>query len=112
MDANRPVEVDTVIIDKALGLKTPVHPFGNGGAHLLLGKVEQALKACERIGLAELADELGDTLLAEPARAQLTANVAQHQFRRAAVSGDDPLNLDIALAAAERAHRGKMQALV
>src|SRR5204862_334318 len=60
----------------------------------------------------EFSDEFGDTLFAEPACAQLAANVAKHQFRGAAVGGDDPLDLDIALAAAEITHGGQMQAFV
>src|SRR5258706_15082239 len=112
MDAHGFVELDAVIVDEALGFKAPVHPFGNCGAHLFLGKIEQSLKTCECIRLAEFSDEFGDALLAEPACAQLTANVAEHQFRRSAVGGDDAFDLDIALAAAEIADSGKMQAVV
>ena len=112
MDAHRLVQIDAVVVDEALGLEAAVDPFGDGASHLHFGKLEQPLEAGERIRLAELGDQLAHALLAEPARADLAADVAEHELRRAAVGGDDLLDLDAALAAAVIAHGGKMQAFV
>ena len=74
--------------------------------------VEQALEAGEDFLLAEFADELDQPLFAEPVGAELAADVAEHQLGRAAVGGDDALDVAVRLVAALVAHRRQMQAFV
>ena len=112
MDAHRLVEIDAVVIDETLGFEAPVDPFGDGAFHLQFGEFEQPRETGKRIFLAELGDQLAHALFAETTGADLAADVAEHQFRRAAVGGDDVLDLDAALAAAVIAHGGKVQAFV
>ena len=50
--------------------------------------------------------------LAEPAGAELAADVADHQFRRAAVGGDDAVEIGIVLEIALIAHRRQVQSFV
>ena len=69
-------------------------------------------KQASEFALPNLRDQLAHALLAEAAGADLTADVAEHELGRAAVGGDDLLDLDAALAAAVIAHGGQMQAFV
>src|SRR5262249_12153188 len=112
MDADRLAEFDTVIVDEALRLEAAVMPFGDCGAHLLLRKLHQAGEAGFRLLAAEFPAPRADALLAQTARAYLAADIAQDQFRRAAVGGDDALDLEISLSAAVIAHGRHVEAFV
>src|SRR5258708_33773546 len=70
------------------------------------------MEAGEDFPFAEFADELSEPPLAQPVGAELAADVAQHEFRGAAVGADQPL--DVAVAAIGRlvAHGGPVQPLV
>ena len=112
MDAHGLVEAHAVVIDEALGLVAAIVPFGDGGLHAQAGQLEQAVEALQRLVLAELGDEFTQALFAQPARPELAANVAQHEFRRAAVGGDDALDLGVAREGALVAHGRQVQAFV
>ena len=62
--------------------------------------------------MPNFAVELDEPPLAEPVGAELAADVAEHQFGRAAVGADDALDVADRLAVAVVAHRRQMQALV
>ena len=102
VDAHRLFQVDAVVVDEALGLVAAVRPFGDRGLRSLRSdSLEQAVEAGEDLVAAEFADELVEPPLAEPVGAELAADVAEHQFGRAAVGGDDAL--DVGVAARSRA---------
>src|SRR4029079_11536683 len=69
-------------------------------------------EAGEDFLLAEFRRELDQPPLSQSVGAKLAADVAEHQFRRAAVGADDALDVADGLALAVVAHRGQMQALV
>ena len=91
--------VDAVVVDETLGLVAAVGPFGDGRAHARFADLEQARETRQHFVLAEFGDELVHPPFAEPVGAELAANVAEHQFRRAAVGGDDALDVGVALEA-------------
>ena len=87
--------VDAVVIDEALGLVAAVGPFGDGGAHPRLADLEQARIARQHFVLAVFGDEFVQAPFAEPVGAELAADVAEHEFGRAAVGGDDALDVGV-----------------
>ena len=106
-------EIDAVVVDEAFGLEAAIRPFGDGRAHLRFGELEQPVEAGQRSCPCRIwRRSSSQPLLAEPVGAELAADVAEHQFRRAAVGGDDALDVGVALIAALIAHRRQMQALV
>src|SRR5215471_12328186 len=88
MDAHWLLEVDAVVIDEALGLEPAVRPFGDRSLELRLRRFEQAIEAGLNFLPAEPADQLVETFLAQAVGAELAADVAEHQLRRAAVGAD------------------------
>ena len=95
MDAHRLAEIDAVVVDEALGLVAAVRPFGDRGAHLGFAELEQPLAAGLDLVAAVFRQQLVDALLGQPAGAELAADVAQHQLGRAAVGGDQPLDVGV-----------------
>src|SRR6476620_11768791 len=89
MNAHRLAGFHAIVIDETLGLIAPSLPFGDGRAHALFGEFEQARETRDSIVAAEFADQFDDALFAQARRAELSTNVAEHEFGRAAVSGDD-----------------------
>src|SRR5262249_56114261 len=73
---------------------------------------EEAIKACEDVPLAEFAGEFAEPLLAQPVGAELAADVAEHEFRRAAVGADEPLDVGVGPVGALVAHGGPVHALL
>ena len=69
-------------------------------------------KQARILSLPNFADQLDQPPLAQPVGAELAADVAEHQFRRAAVGGDDALDVAVGACRALIAHRRKMQAFV
>ena len=107
VDAHRLFEIDAVVVDEALGLEAAVLPFGEGLAQPRLRQLEQAVEAGEDFRLAVFGGELVEPPLAEPVGAELAADVAEHQLGRAAVGGDDALDVVARLVAALIAHGGR-----
>src|SRR5262245_52041191 len=88
VDAHRLLQVDAVVVDEALRLEAAVGPFGHRGVDRRLRYRQQAPESGENLLPAELADEFGEPLLAQPVGAKLSADVAEHELRRAAVGAD------------------------
>ena len=112
VDAHRLFQVDTVIIDEPFGLKAPVVPFRDRRPELCFRHFEEAIEAREDVLLAEFGDEFAQPFLAQPVGAQLSADVAEHEFRRAAVGADEPLDVAVGPVGALVAHGGQVQAFV
>ena len=112
MNAHGLIEPHAVVVDETLGLVAPVAPFGDGHAHAALGQRHQMLETRQRDGRAHLVEQLAQPLFAKARAAKLSANVAEHEFRRPAVGGDDALDLDHALETALIAHRRQVEPLV
>ena len=93
MDAHRLFQVDAVVVDETLGLVAAVAPFGDGGAHPCVRRSQQAVKGGADFVRPNFADQFAQPPFAEPGGAELAANVAEHQFGRAAVGGDDALDI-------------------
>src|SRR5262249_56300458 len=96
VDAHWPLELDAVIVDEALRLEAAIRPFGDCPLDLCLRHFEQAIEAAEDLPFAELADELCEPPLAQPVGPELAADIAQHEFRGAAVGADEPLDIAVA----------------
>ena len=113
VDAHRLFQIDAVVVDEALGLEAAVRPFRDGRAQLRFRHLEQP-RASRRGSCRSpnFADQLVEPPLAQPVGAELAADVAEHQFGRAAVGGDDALDVGVRRVAALVAHRRQMQALV
>src|SRR5689334_17265067 len=93
MNAHRLFQIDSVIVDEALSLKTPVLPLGERLAQPRFRNLEQAVEAGENFCLTVFGRELVEPLFAQPVGAELTTNVAKHELRSATVSADDALNI-------------------
>src|SRR5690349_6478230 len=85
-DAARLFQIDSVIVDEALSLKTPVLPLGEGLAQPRFRNFEQAVEAGENFCLTVFGRELVEPPFAQPVGAELTTNVAKHELRSATVS--------------------------
>src|SRR5437660_11768437 len=105
VDAHGLFQLDTVVVDEALRLETPIRPLGKGLAQLRFRQIEQAVEAGEDFLLAVLRRQLDQPAFAEPVGAELSADVAEHKLRRAAVGADDALDVAEGLAGALVAHR-------
>ncbi len=79
---------------------------------LCLRTFEQPIEAGEEVLLAKFADELFEPSLAEPVSPELAADIAEHEFRSAAVGTDEPLEVGVGPVGALVAHRRQVQALV
>src|SRR5262249_7781676 len=79
---------------------------------LCLRHFEQAIEAAEDLPFAELADELCEPPLAQPVGPELAADIAQHEFRGAAVGADEPLDIAVAPVGGLVAHGREVQPLV
>src|SRR6266540_4739293 len=112
VDAHRTFQIDAVIIDETLGLETAVLPLGDCGLDLCFRDFEQAIEAGEEPPLAALADQLLEPLLAQPVGPELAADVAEHEFRGAAVGADEALDVAVGSIAALVTHGGQVQPLV
>ena len=95
VDAHRLFQLDAVVVDEALGFVAAVGPFGDRRAHPRLADLEQARKARQHLVLAVFGDQFLQPAFAEPVGAELAADVAEHQFGRAAVGGDDALDVGV-----------------
>jgi hypothetical protein len=112
VNAHRFFQFDAVVVDEAFRFVASVGPFGDRRAHPRLADREQAAEAFKHFVLAVFGDELLQPPLAEPVGAELAADVAEHQFGRAAVGGDDALDVGQHFEAALIAHRRQVQAFV
>jgi hypothetical protein len=105
VDAHRLFQRDAVVVDEALGFVAAVGPFGDGRAHPRLADLEQARITRQHFVLAVFADELLQPPFAKPIGAELAADVADHQFRRPAVGGDDAFDVGVLFKTPLIAHR-------
>ncbi len=112
VDAHRPLQLDAVIVDKPLGLVASVLPVRDGALHPRLRRFEQPVVAGADLCRAVLRHQRDQSLFAEPIGTELAADVAEHQFRRAAVGGDDALQIGVWNVSALVAHRRNLQAFV
>src|SRR6266853_3060581 len=112
MDAHRPLQLDAVIVDEALRLEPSIVPARHCELHAPTRHLEQPLIAGADLCGAMFSGERNQPPLAEAVGAELTANVAQHQFRRAGVGGDDALQIAVRNVAALIAHRRKLETFV
>src|SRR5262249_43238944 len=98
--------------DEPFGFEAPVVPFGDRRLELSFRHFEKAIEARENVPLAELGDEFAQPFLAQPAGAELSADVAEHEFRRAAVGADEPLDVAVGPIGALVARGGQVQPFV
>ena len=98
MDAHRLFQLDAVVIDEALGFVAAVAPIRRRRRAPALARSRTgARSSASTLSAPYLRDEFGEPPFAEPVGAELAANIAEHEFRRAAVGGDDALDVGIAL---------------
>src|ERR1700738_1205678 len=112
MDAHRLLQLDAVVVDEPFRLKASVRPLRDRRLELALGDVQQMVAAAAYLVAAELGDQLAEPSFAQSVGAELAADIAEHQLGRAAVGGDQPLEIGVRATPAVVAHGGKMQALV
>jgi hypothetical protein len=73
--------------------RSPIGPLGDGRAQLSLGGGEQLRCGRPEALHAVLGEKLAEATFAQPRSAELAADVAQYQLGRAAVGGDDALDV-------------------
>src|SRR5499427_4956249 len=112
VDAHRLFQVDTVIIDEPFGFEAPAVPFGDRRLELSFRHFKEAIEAREDVPLAEFGDEFAQPFLAQPVGAELSTDVAEHEFRRAAVGADEPLDVAVGPIGPLVAHGGQVQPFV
>ena len=74
-------------------LKFPVRPFRQRLSQAPLRHFEQTVEARENFLAAIFGRKRVDAFFAQPVGAELAADVAEHEFRRAAVGADDALDV-------------------
>ena len=109
---DRRPQVHAIVVDEALGLRRAVGPRGDRRAQLRLGPVHEAAESGAHRLVSVLRDRLAQPPLAETARADLAVQVADDNVRRAAVRGEDPVELADAESATLVEHRWEVHALV
>src|SRR5262245_16170499 len=112
VDAYWAIQIDAVIIDETLGLETTVLPLDDCRLDLCFRDFQQAIKAGKDLAFAELVDQLLEPLLAQPVGPELTTDVAEHEFRSAAVGADEALDVGVGSIAALITHGRQVQAFV
>ena len=112
MDANRLAEIDAVVVDEAFALGLAVGPGGDRLAHTVLGVGGEQLGGFENDILAVAFHQFANAPLAQPRRAHLAAQVAEHQRRGAAVGRDHGVDLFDRLEARHEFDRRQMQAFL
>jgi len=101
-----------VVVDEALGLGLAVGPGSDRRAQLRLRPVHEAAESGAHRLVSVLRDRLAQPPLAETARSHLAVQVADDDLRRAAVRGEDPVELAHAASATLVEHRWEVHALV
>src|SRR5215472_3032303 len=112
VDAHRAFQVDTVIVDEALGLEPPALPLRDREPYLCARHFEQPVITGADFCRAVLLYQCDQPPFAEPVGAELPANVAEHQVGRAAVGGDDARDVAVGNMAGLKTYGGNLQALV
>src|SRR5215831_17171277 len=112
MDAHWPLQLDPVVVDEALRLKPSIVPAGDRELHTSARHFEQPVIAGADLCWTVFSYQRDQPPFAEPVSTELAANVAEHQFGRAAVDGDDAFEIVIGDVAALIAHRRELETLV